>query len=62
MAQEVLDVQLPSAGPDRPGREGVTEAVGVDVADAGLKAVAREDDVQMVIAKRPALDTRTETY
>ncbi len=47
---------------DRPDGERVAEAVGVDVGDASVQAVTSEDDVQVVVAKRPALDTRPETY
>ncbi len=56
MAQEVLHVQLSGRSPDRPGGKGVTETVRIDLGHTGLAPVAREHDVEVVVAQRPAVD------
>ncbi len=53
MTKEVLDIELAGIDPNRPGSEGVTEAVGVDLSNPSSQAVTGEHDVHVMIAKRP---------
>ena len=53
VAEEVLHVQLPGLVLDRPGGEGVAEAVGVGV-HAGALAQPREEGTQQVFVHRSA--------
>ena len=55
MTKEVLDIELAGIDPNRPGSEGVTEAVGVDLSHPSPQAVTGEHDVHVMIAKGSAV-------
>ena len=55
MTKEVLDIELAGIDPNRPGSQGVAEAVGVDLSHPSPQAVTSEHDVHVVIAKGPAV-------
>ena len=48
VAEQVLNVQLAGVLLDRPGGEGATEAVGVDLGEAGLSSQVPEELLQTV--------------
>ena len=52
VAEEVLDVQLPGLVLDRPGGEGVTKPVGVDLGHAGLAAQAAQHLLHTIVLER----------
>ncbi len=55
MTKKVLDIKLAGIDPNRPGSEGVAEAVGVDLSHPSPQAVTSEHNVHMVITKRLAV-------
>ena len=55
MTKQILDIELAGIDPDRPGGKRVAEAVGVDLAHPSPHPVTGEDDVHVMIAKRPAV-------
>lgn len=56
MAEQVLDIELPGMSTNRPGGEGVAEAVRMHVLNAGLKTVTTEHEIHMVVLDWPAID------
>ena len=56
MTKQILHIELAGIDPNRPGSEGVAEAVGVDLANPSPCAVTGEHHVHVVIAKRPAVE------
>ena len=55
MTKQILDIELTGIDPNRPGSEGVAEAVGVDLANPSPQAVTSEHNVHVVIAKGPGV-------
>ena len=55
MTKEVLDIELAGIDPNRPGSEGVAEAVGVDLSNPSPQAVTSEHNVHVMIAQRSAV-------
>ena len=58
VSEQVLDIELASIVRDRPGREGVAEAVGVHLWHAGPQAEAAQ---HLLEAIRPERDARLES-
>ena len=55
MTKEVLDIELAGIDSNRPGSEGVAEAVGVDLANPSPHPVTGEHHVHVMIAKGSAV-------
>ena len=55
MTKEVLDIELAGIDPNRPGSEGVAEAVGVDLANSSPHPMTGEHHVHVMIAQRSAV-------
>ena len=56
MTKEVLNIELAGIDPNRPGSEGVAEAVGVDLANPSPQAVTGKHHVHVMVAKRSAVE------